>query len=44
LNVVVLKGVTIGHEAVIGVGSIVTRSIPPKTIAVGRPARVIKEL
>ncbi|MCB0171161.1 MAG: acyltransferase [Anaerolineae bacterium] len=37
----ILDGVTIGQGAVIGAGSIVTRSIPPYSIAVGSPARVI---
>ena len=37
----VLPGVTIGHGAVIGAGSVVTRNIPPYAVAVGVPARVI---
>ncbi len=41
--VVVLKGVTIGDGAVIGAGSVVTRDIPPYTIAAGVPAKVIRE-
>ena len=41
-NVTVLKGVTIGDDVVIGAGSVVTKDIPPCTIAVGIPARVIK--
>ncbi len=43
-HVVVLKGVTIGEGAVIGAGSVVTKSIPAKTVAVGSPARVIRML
>jgi len=39
----VLKGVSIGPSAVIGAGSVVTRSIPANTVAVGNPARVISE-
>ena len=43
-NVSILKGVTIGKNAVIGNGSVVTKSIPENTIAVGNPARVIRNL
>ncbi len=41
-HVIVLKGVTIGDGAVIGAGSVVTRDIPPRAVAVGSPARVVK--
>ena len=41
-NVVIMPGVTIGEYAVIGANSVVTRSIPPKCIATGSPARVLK--
>lgn len=41
-RVLVLKGVLIGHGAVVGAGSVVTRSIPPLSIAVGNPARVVR--
>jgi acetyltransferase-like isoleucine patch superfamily enzyme len=40
----ILKGVTIGANAVIGAGSVVTTSIPEGVIAAGNPARVIREL
>jgi len=42
-KVIVLKGVTIGKGAVIGAGSVVTKDIPPYTVAVGSPAKVIKK-
>lgn len=42
-NVLILSGVTVGDGAVLGAGSIVTRDIPPYSIAVGNPARVIKK-
>lgn len=41
---VIMPGVTIGDGAVIGAGSLVTKDIPAWTIAVGRPAKVVREL
>lgn len=43
-GVKVLPGVTIGDNAVIGAGSVVSRNIPANTLAVGNPCRVIREL
>lgn len=43
-NVIVCGGVTIGEGSVIGAGSVVTRSIPPYSLAAGNPCRVIREL
>jgi maltose O-acetyltransferase len=43
-GVIICPGVTIGDEAVIGAGSVVTHDIPPKVVAVGNPCRVIKHL
>lgn len=43
MNVTILKGVTIGDGVIIGAGSVVSRSIPAGCLAVGAPARVIKE-
>lgn len=43
-NVTVLKGVTIGRGAVIAAGSVVTRDIPPYTLAAGMPAKPIRQV
>lgn len=43
-GVIVLPGVTIGANSVIGAGSVVTKDIPPNSLAVGNPCRVIREL
>ncbi len=43
-DVKILAGVTIGEGSVIGCGSIVTRDIPPRSIAVGNPCRVIRQI
>ncbi|MCC2034039.1 acyltransferase [Microbacterium sp. BWT-G7] len=43
-NVVVLPGVTIGHGSVIGANSVVRDDVPPRTVAAGVPARVLREL
>ena len=44
MNVTVLKGVTIGDNCIIGAGSIVTKSIPSNSVAVGVPCRVISTI
>lgn len=43
-NVIVCGGVTIGEGSVIGAGSVVTRDIPPHSLAAGNPCRVIREI
>jgi len=43
-GVTILKGVSIGDDSVIGAGSIVTKTIPEGVLAVGSPARVLRDL
>ena len=43
-GVIVCPGVTIGENTVIGAGSVVTKDVPANVIAVGNPARVIREI
>jgi len=42
-NVVVLDGVSIGRNAVVGAGSVVTRPVPEGAVAIGAPARIVRE-
>lgn len=39
----ILCGVVIGENAIVGAGSVVVRDVPPNTVVVGNPARVIRE-
>lgn len=43
-NVTILPGVHIGDNSVVGAGSVVTRDLPPNVIAVGSPAKVLREI
>jgi acetyltransferase-like isoleucine patch superfamily enzyme len=43
-NVVVGPGVTIGHGAVVGANSVVLHDVPARSVAIGAPARVVREL
>ena len=43
-GVVVLPGVTIGDNVVVGAGSIVTKDLPSNVVAVGNPCRVLREM
>jgi maltose O-acetyltransferase len=43
-GVIVLPGVTIGENTVVGAGTIVTKDLPPNVVAAGNPARVVRSL
>jgi acetyltransferase-like isoleucine patch superfamily enzyme len=43
-NVVILPGVTVGAGAVVGANSVVGADVAPRTVVVGAPARVVREL
>lgn len=43
-GVIVLPGVTIGPNTVVGAGSVVVRNLPPNVVAVGNPARIVRQL
>lgn len=43
-GVTICKGVTIGDNSVVGAGAVVTRDVPPNSVAAGNPARVVREL
>jgi galactoside O-acetyltransferase len=43
-GVIVLPGVTIGDNTVIGAGSVVTKDIPANVVAVGNPCKVLREI
>jgi acetyltransferase-like isoleucine patch superfamily enzyme len=41
---VLLCGITVGENALVGAGSVVTRDVPPDAVVAGNPARVVKSL
>jgi acetyltransferase-like isoleucine patch superfamily enzyme len=43
-NVVITSGVTVGERCVIGANSVVTRDLPPHSVAAGAPAKVLREV
>ena len=43
IGTIIMPGVTIGEGAIVGAGSLVTHDIPPYCVAVGSPAKVVKQ-
>jgi acetyltransferase-like isoleucine patch superfamily enzyme len=41
-NVIIFDGITIGRDAIVGAGAVVTRDVPPYAVALGVPAKVVK--
>jgi len=41
---IICKGVTVGENSIVGAGAVVTRNVPPNTIAAGNPAKVVRHL
>ncbi|MGF1496348.1 MAG: acyltransferase [Elainellaceae cyanobacterium] len=44
MNALILKGVTIGENAIVAAHAVVTKDVPKNTLVAGNPARIIKEL
>jgi acetyltransferase-like isoleucine patch superfamily enzyme len=41
-NATILPGLTVGRDAMVGAGAVVTRSVPPNAVVVGNPARIVR--
>ncbi len=44
INASILPGVRIGEGAIVGLGSVVTKDVPPRTIVAGNPARILRKI
>ncbi|NET02351.1 MAG: gamma carbonic anhydrase family protein [Sphaerospermopsis sp. SIO1G1] len=44
IGAIILNGVRVGHSSIIGAGSVVTKDIPPFSLVVGIPARIVRQL
>ncbi len=44
MGAIILPGVTIGSESIVGAGAVVTKDIPPGCLVAGNPAQIIKKL
>jgi len=43
-NATLLCGITVGEDAIVGAGSVVTKDVPPRTVVAGNPARILKKV
>jgi len=43
-NCTILCGITVGEDAIVGAGSVVTRDVPPSTVVAGNPARILRKI
>jgi len=41
---IILPGITIGENSIVGAGAVVTKDVPPNTVVVGNPAKIIRTI
>lgn len=41
INVIIMPGVTIGPNSIVGAGSVVTKAVPHESVVVGNPAKIL---
>jgi acetyltransferase-like isoleucine patch superfamily enzyme len=44
VNAVILPGITVGQNSIVGAGAVVARDVPPNVLVMGNPARVVQHL